>query len=196
MNSNKPLKPARSAAKSARASVATAEATPPASTVRNSGSRHARGSSQSATTYNERFPRPVLEDLDEFAAPPLAGKVHPADAMDEVVPTLDDSNRVFRHHPNEPVGEGFSFDPDSADAAADLAGDLGAEFLEGATRGRDMSDMIMSDEERDSETPFLVEEIGAESEEVYFPEEERSIMDDAARERTRPASRKRAGPTE
>ena len=51
--------------------------------------------------------------------------------MDEPVHTLDDSDRVFRHHPNDQVSEGFSFDPDNADAAADLAGDLGAEFLEG-----------------------------------------------------------------
>lgn len=148
-------------------------------------------------SFDERAPRPVLEDLDEFAAPPLPGKVHPADAMDEPVHTLDDSDRVFRHHPNDQVSEGFSFDPDNADAAADLAGDLGAEFLEGATRGRDMSDMIMSDEDQDEELrPFLVEEIGAEAEDVYFSEEERGTMEDALREGTKPASRKRAGPTE
>ncbi|WP_153817425.1 hypothetical protein [Polyangium spumosum] len=147
-------------------------------------------------SFEERAPRPVLEDLDEFAAPPLPGKVHPADAMDEPVHTLDDSDRVFRHHPNDQVSEGFSFDPDNADAAADLAGDLGAEFLEGATRGRDMSDMIMSDEGQDLDTPFLVEEIGAEAEDVYFSEDERAGLEDAAREQHKPASRKRAGPTE
>jgi len=88
--------------------------------------------------------------------------------MDEVVPTLDDSDRVFRHHPNESVGEGFSFDPESADAAADLAGDLGSEFLEGATRGRDMSDVILSEDQEGLGEPFLVEELEPED---VFPEE-------------------------
>ena len=147
-------------------------------------------------SFEERRPRPVLEDLDEFSAPPLPGKVHPAEAMDEPVHTLDDSDRVFRHHPNDQVSEGFSFDPDNADAAADMAGELGADFLEGATRGRDMSDMMMSDEGQDLDTPYLVEEIGAEAEDVYFSEEERVGMEDAARERSKPASRKRAGSTE
>ena len=71
-----------------------------------------------------RAPVPEADDQDEFSAPPIAGKEHPPDAMDEMVPTLDDSHRMFRHHPNEPVSEGFSFDPQGADAAADLAGDL------------------------------------------------------------------------
>lgn len=93
--------------------------------------------------------------------------------MDEMVPTLDDSDRIFPHHPNEPVGERFSFDPESADAAADLAGELGADFVEGATRGRDMSDVILSEEEeRLNETPFLVETIGEEGEEANLSTDE------------------------
>lgn len=93
--------------------------------------------------------------------------------MDDVVPTLDDSDRRFLHHPNEPVSEGFSFDPDSADAAADLAGELGADFVEGATNGRDMSDVMLSEEEGLTyETPFVVETLGEGSEEPFLPEDE------------------------
>lgn len=94
--------------------------------------------------------------------------------MDEVVPTLDDSDRIFRHHPNDSVGERFSFDPESADAAADLAGELGSDFVEGATRGRDMSDVMLSEEEElsMSETPYLIETIGEEGEEMNLPEDE------------------------
>lgn len=94
--------------------------------------------------------------------------------MDDVVPTLDDSDRYFFHHPNEPVGEGFSFDPESADAAADLAGELGADFVEGATNGRDMSDVMFSEEEQDmiNETPFVVDTMGEGSEQPFLPDEE------------------------
>ncbi len=115
---------------------------------------------------------PVGDDLDEFSAPPIAGKAHPRDAMDEMVPTLDDSDRTFRHHPSESAGERFSFDPDSADAAADLAGDLGSEFLEGATSGKDMSDIIATENDRDDETAYLLEDLGAEGEEEEESEED------------------------
>ncbi len=91
--------------------------------------------------------------------------------MDDVVPTLDDSDRQFLHHPNESVGEGFSFDPGNADAAADLAGELGADFVEGATRGRDMSDVMLSDEEdAGSESSFIIEVID-ESDETAMQED-------------------------
>jgi hypothetical protein len=114
-----------------------------------------------------------VDDLDELSAPPIPSKVHPANAMDDVVPTLDDSDRVFHHHPNEPVSEGFSFDPGNADAAADLAGELGADFLEGATRGRDMSDVMISEEDEiRGEASFVVETFGEEEEETYESEDE------------------------
>ena len=112
-----------------------------------------------------------LDDLDESFAPPIPSKVHPQSAMDDVVPTLDDSDRQFLHHPNEPVGEGFSFDPGNADAAADLAGELGADFVEGATNGRDMSDVRLSEEEDvGGESSFVVEMID-ESDEGDIEEE-------------------------
>lgn len=81
--------------------------------------------------------------------------------MDDVVPTLDDSDRPYRHHPNEGGSEALSSDPENADAAADLAAELGADFLEGATRGRNMSDVILSEEaEVMSETSFILEPEG------------------------------------
>lgn len=125
---------------------------------------------------------PNVDDLDEWSAPPIAGKAHPRDAMDEVVPTLDDSDRTLRHHPNEPMSEGFSYDPESADAAADLAGDLGAEFLEGATEGRDMSDVILSEEEGAGNSPYLVEEFSPEGEETYVGEDESVDIEEPADE--------------
>jgi len=158
----KTTKPAADLAKPKRTSAA-AKANPPAPPP-----------SRVRATPDPTFPISVAEDRDEFSAPPLAGKVHPREAMDEMVPTLDDSDRLFRHHPNDQVSEGFSFDPESADAAADLAGDLGAEFLEGATEGRDMSDVIFSDDRNDEDT-YIVEdysEEGEEIEETYMAEDE------------------------
>lgn len=75
-------------------------------------------------------------------------------------PTLDDSVRSYHHHPSEAGVTDFGFDPEAADAAADLAGDLGAQFLEGATLGEDVSDVAMShdDREEESDTPLLLED--------------------------------------
>lgn len=85
--------------------------------------------------------------------------------MDDVVPTLDDSDRTFPHHPNEPIHEGFSFDPVAADAAADLAGELSADFIAGATSGRDMSDVILSEEGTEGiEEDMIVGQMGDENE--------------------------------
>ena len=48
--------------------------------------------------------------------------------------------------------------PDVADAARDLAGDLGAQFLEGVTFGEDVSERAIEDAEaNDAELPFLFE---------------------------------------
>lgn len=99
-----------------------------------------------------------LDELDESSGPPIPGKVNPRAAMDDVVPTLDDSDRPYRHHPNESGSEALTFDPENADAAADLAAELGADFLEGATRGRNMSDVILSEEaDAMNETSFILE---------------------------------------
>jgi hypothetical protein len=95
---------------------------------------------------SRQSPLPQVDELDESIAPPIASKAQPANAMDDVVPTLDDSDRTLPHHPNEPISEGFTSDPIAADAAADLAGEFSADFIEGATGGRDRSDVILSDE--------------------------------------------------
>src|SRR4051812_21108675 len=93
-----------------------------AKSTRNHASDHPHARPSSANDS----PLLHVDDLDESSGPPIPSKSHPQNAMDDVVPTLDDSDRVFHHHPNEPVSEGFSFDPGNADAAADLAGELGA----------------------------------------------------------------------
>lgn len=110
-------------------------------------------------------PRPVdltlpdEEVLSEPAAPPLPGKVHPPAEMSDATPTLDDEVRGYHHHPNEVGTTEFGFDPEAADAAADLAGDLGSQFLEGATRGEDISDrMVRAEEEAEVDVSFLLEE--------------------------------------
>lgn len=116
--------------------------------------------------------------------------------MDEVVPTLDDSDRVFQHHPNESGSEGLTFDPDSADAAADLAGELGADFVEGATRGRDMSDVMFSEEEDAlAETSFIVEP-NEEGELPYDIEEEQIDLEmEPLEPEPRPVAKKRSPAT-
>jgi hypothetical protein len=98
------------------------------------------------------------DDLDEFVAPPLHGKAHPPAEMDEVTPSFDDE--VTRYHRPHDVGASvFGFDPDAADAAADLAGDLGSTFLSGATNGQDMSDVAMTQgDQEESELPLVIEE--------------------------------------
>jgi len=74
-------------------------------------------------------------------------------------PSLDDEVQVYHHPPIDAAVTEFGVDPDAADAAADLAGDLGATFLSGATRGQDMSDVAMSAEDmEESEVPLLLDE--------------------------------------
>jgi hypothetical protein len=101
----------------------------------------------------------MTDDLEDQMAPPIHGKAHPRGAMDEATPTLDDEIRRFRHHPNDAGATDFAFDPEAADAAADLAGDLGATFLAGATRGEDMSDVVLTAEDQaENDVPFVIEE--------------------------------------
>lgn len=69
---------------------------------------------------------------DAYEAPPLAGKLHPPADMEFVVPSSDDARRMNRRDYTE-----FDVDPVAADAAADLAGDLGVQFLEGALDGEE-----------------------------------------------------------
>ena len=123
--------------------------------------RPARGASPPPAESTRRRASPPLggepniDALDDLDAPPLHSKVHPSNDISDVVPTLDDEVRGYHHHPNDAGTTEFDVDPGTSDAAADLAGDLGSEFLEGATRGQDMSDVIMSRDEAESELPFL-----------------------------------------
>lgn len=123
---------------------------------------------------------------DEFEAPPIHGKEHPSAALSDAVPTLDDEARNYHHHPNESGVVDFEVDPYAGDAAADLAGDLGSEFLEGATRGQDMSDVMMTRDDQEGEAGFLYEEemLGGPEE-----EEEEKGEPEGQPERARPAER-------
>ncbi len=89
----------------------------------------------------------------DYIGPPLHGKTDPPAEMDDAYPTLDDERRNYHHHPNEPATTEFAFDPLAGDAAADLAGDFGSQFLEGATRGEDLSERALALED-DSDTPL------------------------------------------
>src|SRR5262245_60076328 len=107
-------------------------------------------------------PLPITDDLEPMVAPPLHGKAHPPSEMDEAVPTLDDEVSLY-HRPRDARRSAFGFDPDAADAAADMAGDLGTSFLSGATRGDDMSDVTFSrEDEEESDLPLVIEEGGEE----------------------------------
>lgn len=104
-------------------------------------------------------PVPITDDLDEGVSPPLPGKLHPPEEMGDATPTLDDEHRSYHHHPNDAGTVGFGFHPEAADAAADLAGDLGSTFLEGATRGEDVSDFTaMMDDRGEDELPLVLDE--------------------------------------
>jgi hypothetical protein len=132
--------------------------------ARSTGS--AKGSAPAARPRLHLSPAPALRDKlpmaeldEEFSLPPLHGKTNPKAEMGDVVPTLDDEVRSYHHHPNDGGGVEFDVDPYEADAAADLAGDLGCTFLAGATRGEDASDLRMTTEdEAENDLPFLIEE--------------------------------------
>ena len=95
----------------------------------------------------------------DYFGPPLHGKTHPPDEMDDTKPTLDDEHRHYPHHPNESGTTEFEFDPIAGDAAADLAGDFGSQFLEGATRGEDLSARVFErDDDSDSPRDLLLDE--------------------------------------
>lgn len=79
--------------------------------------------------------------------------------MHDAYPSIDDADRPYLHHPTDANAVDFEVDPASADAAADLAGDLGAQFLEGATYGEDRSERANEHEdEADTELPYVVDD--------------------------------------
>jgi hypothetical protein len=112
------------------------------------------------------FEEPVtnVDELDLLTSPPLPGKTHPRQAMADVVPTADDDVRMPHHHPSESTAVEFESDPEAADAAADLASELGTDFLEAATRGRDLSDVILEREQEGSSEFIVSEEEGGDME--------------------------------
>jgi hypothetical protein len=127
----------------------------------------------------------LLGDPSELTRPPLHGKVHPPAEMNDATPTLDDEVRHYRHHPNDAGATEFGFDPEAADAAADLAGDLGSQFLEGATRGEDLSSRVLDDEDRaDSELPFIIEDELALNDVEPEPSDEEMRLDEEGEEET------------
>ncbi|XYI03466.1 hypothetical protein ACMHYB_28325 [Sorangium sp. So ce1128] len=115
---------------------------------------------------------PFTDMMDAGAAPPLRGKANPRSEFSDVIPTLDDESRGYHHHPNDAGCTEFEVNPDAADAAADLASDLGAEFLEGATKGQDISDVAMSHDDDDGDLPYLLEDEDVESVEPDAEEED------------------------
>lgn len=97
--------------------------------------------------------------------PPLHGKTNPRDVMDAAVPTLDDEHRSYRHHPSENEAIEFEIDPLAGDAAADLAADFGSQFLEGATRGEDLSAIALElDDASDAPLDLLLDDADREDE--------------------------------
>lgn len=142
---------------------------------------------------------PFLGDLDEAEAPPIPGKVHPSAELSDAVPTLDDEVRHFRHHPNESGSIEFDVDPYAGDAAADLAGDLGSEFLQGATRGQDMSELLMDRDDDVSDESYLYDDelvaTGAdeEEEEEEVDLAEAQPTDEEAESERRPIDREMQG---
>jgi hypothetical protein len=109
----------------------------------------------------------------DYIGPPLHGKTDPPAEMDHAYPTLDDERRGYHHHPSDPATTEFAFDPLAGDAAADLAGDFGSQFLEGATRGEDLSERVLATDDSDASLDLLLdeEELEAEDEPIEEIEE-------------------------
>lgn len=107
----------------------------------------------------------------DYIGPPLHGKTDPPAEMDEAYPTLDDERRSYHHHPSEPATTEFAFDPLAGDAAADLAGDFGSQFLEGATRGEDLSERALAmEDDSDVSLDMLLDEEDLEAEDESVEE--------------------------
>jgi hypothetical protein len=96
----------------------------------------------------------------EAAAHPAGAPARPrAPASFDDAPAS--SKRRRKDDPNVAV---FDFDPGHADAAEDLAGELGIQFVEGATRVEDLSDRVVAVEVvEESEVGMIIEdELGPE----------------------------------
>jgi hypothetical protein len=109
----------------------------------------------------------------DYVGPPLSAKTNPPDAMDDALPSLDDEHRSYRHHPSENEAIEFEIDPLAGDAAADLAADLGSQFLEGATRGEDLGSRVLAlDDDSDAPLDLLLDEGDRESDDETEAEAE------------------------
>jgi hypothetical protein len=115
--------------------------------------------------------------------------------MDDATPSRDDEVNLY-HRPADENATTFDFDPDAADAAADLAGDMGATFLTGATRGEDVSDVVASEEEQEIENELLLVEEEGEGELISTggeeEDEERPVVPPPKPPRAPPIARRRA----
>jgi hypothetical protein len=119
-------------------------------------------------------------DADENESPPLHGKSNPKSDMGFVELSSDDDTRNLRHHPNDSGVVDFEVDPDRADAAADLAGDLGMTFLEAAVEGEETTEHVVGEPERASEQKsFLFDE---ETEGMYEEVLDEDLLDEEREE--------------
>ncbi len=85
-----------------------------------------------------------------------APTVHAVQALSRFDDLPDSGERGRAEDANVMV---FDFDPGHGDAAEDLAGELGAQFIEGATRVEDLSDRVNSaDVASEADVPMLVED--------------------------------------
>lgn len=98
-------------------------------------------------------PQDVNYRSDRYESPPLRGKSHPPADMGFVVPASDDVRRVNHRDFTE-----FEVDPVAADAAADLAGELGAQFLEAALEGEEASDLAAEHEHGPGRMQLLLDD--------------------------------------
>lgn len=104
--------------------------------------------------------------------------------MHEAVRTSDDEVRHRELAPFEEASVEFETDPELADAAADLASELGRGMLDSATSGVDMSEIVPPEESFEEEVggPFIVSGLQAGEED----EEEFNVSDIDERSRRQP----------
>lgn len=92
--------------------------------------------------------------------------------MHEAVRTADDEVRHRERARAQEASTKFRPDPETGDAAADLASELGRDMLDAATSGVDMSELVPPEESFEEEVggPFIVSgmPVGLEDEEVEF----------------------------
>jgi hypothetical protein len=89
--------------------------------------------------------------------------------MEFVMPASDDVRRVNRRDFTD-----FEVDPVAADAAADLAGDLGAQYLEAALEGEEASDLAAEHEHGPGRRQLLLDDA---SDRMYEEATDEELLD-------------------